>query len=203
MIRITIHPLLLVVLLSMVFTGNIALYSIILFSLLLHELGHLLAARIVRVKVKSCVIMPYGGEIELGKQEVTHLQLLIIALGGPLATMIGMASCMLLPPLIATLFFQVQIYLLCVNLLPLLPLDGGKIICYALLAIYPKTKIYERFLSFSLLLLTILVIVTLLMLPQSIVVVLYSLFLWSKVIGEWKYRKYHSAYEKIVLNRLT
>lgn len=203
MIRITIHPLLLVVLLSMIFTGNIALYSIILCALLLHELGHLLAASIVRVRVKSCVIMPYGGEIELGKQEVSHAQLLVIALGGPLVTLLGMVSSEFLPPLIGALFYQVQFYLLCINLLPLLPLDGGKIICYGLLTFFPKTKVYERFLSLSLCLLTILVLVTLLMLPQSIFVAMFSLFLWSKVLGEWRYRKYRSAYEKLVLNRLT
>lgn len=203
MIRITIHPLLLVVLFSMIFTGNIALYSIILCSLLLHELGHLLAARIVRVQVKSCVIMPYGGEIELGKQEITHAQLFVIALGGPLITLFGMVGSELLPPLIGTLFYQVQFYLLCVNLLPLLPLDGGKIICYGLLTLFPKTKVYELFLSLSLGLLTILVLVTLLMLPQSIFVAMFGLFLWTKVLGEWRYRKYRSAYEKLVLNRLT
>ncbi len=203
MIRITIHPLLLVVLFSMILTGNIALYSVILCALLLHELGHLLAARLVRVQVKSCVIMPYGGEIELGKQEITYAQLLFIALGGPLVTLLGMVSSMFLPPLIGTLFYQVQFYLLCINLLPILPLDGGKILCYSLLTFFPKTKIYERFLSLSLCLLTILVIVTLLMLPQSIFVAMFSLFLWSKVIGEWRYRKYRSAYEKLVLNRLT
>ncbi|WP_235616025.1 site-2 protease family protein [Metasolibacillus sp. FSL H7-0170] len=202
MLRITIHPLLLLVLLMMVFTGNIALYSIILCSLIVHEMGHLLAAKAVNLQLKSCVIMPYGGEIKL-RQEGTYLQRLIIALGGPCATLIGMASCMLLPPLLAAPFFKVQFYLLCLNLLPFLPLDGGKIICYLLLTLFPKAKIYELFLSLSLCFFTIIAILAFIMLPKSIPVLLLSILLWINLVGEWKYRKYRIAYEKIVLNRLT
>ncbi|MCT6923108.1 site-2 protease family protein [Metasolibacillus sp.] len=202
MLRMTIHPLLLFVLLMMVLTGNIALYSIILSSLIIHEIGHLLAAKMMDVPVKSCVIMPYGGEIKL-QQEGTYWQRLIIAVGGPLATLLGMASSILLPPLLAEPFFQVQFYLLCLNLLPFLPLDGGKIICYTLLTFFPKAKIYEWFLALSLCAFTIVVFVTLWLLPQSLPVLVVSLLLWGNIIGEWKYRKYHIAYEKFVLNRLT
>ncbi|MEC1178344.1 peptidase [Metasolibacillus meyeri] len=202
MLRITIHPLLLVVLLTMVFTGNIALYSIILCSLIIHEVGHLLAAKAVGLQLKSCVIMPYGGEIKL-QQEGTYLQKLIIAFGGPCATLIGMASCIWLPPLLAEPFLKAQFYLLCLNLLPFLPLDGGKIICYTLLTLFPRAKIYEVFLSLSLCFFTIIAVVAFILLPKSIPILLLSILLWMNVLGEWKYRKYHIAYEKIVLNRLT
>ncbi|KYG92400.1 stage IV sporulation protein FB [[Bacillus] sp. KCTC 13219] len=114
-----------------------------------------------------------------------------------------MASCMLLPPLLAAPFFKVQFYLLCLNLLPFLPLDGGKIICYLLLTLFPKAKIYELFLSLSLCFFTIIAILAFIMLPKSIPVLLLSILLWINLVGEWKYRKYRIAYEKIVLNRLT
>ena len=41
------------------------------------------------------------------------------------------------------------------------------------------------------------------MLPQSIFLAVLSLLLWSEVIGEWRFRKYRSAFEKDVMNRLT
>ena len=34
-----------------------------LFHFLLHEVGHLIAAKLTGMRVRSCTIMPYGGEL--------------------------------------------------------------------------------------------------------------------------------------------
>jgi len=98
---------------------------------------------------------------------------------------------------------MIQLGLLFINLLPIYPLDGGQIVCNSLLKITPKKKIYERYISTSFYFITIIVVVTLLLLPQSIFLAVLSLLLWSEVIGEWRFRKYRSAFEKVVMNRLT
>ncbi|UZM98524.1 M50 family metallopeptidase [Lysinibacillus sp. MHQ-1] len=61
------------------------------FSLLWHEAGHLLVALLCGVRVKSCVITPYGGgEIQFENPAVVQASsLLWIALGGPIATILG------------------------------------------------------------------------------------------------------------------
>ncbi|MEK4230144.1 site-2 protease family protein [Solibacillus sp. FSL H8-0538] len=201
---IRIHPLFLVVLMGIAVTGNLAVYSFIILSLVWHEIGHLLAARYVNVKVKRCIIMPYGGEITVEHEgTVEPYKWLIIALGGPLATVLGMLLTLLLPPLVGQPLFNIQRILLLLNLLPIWPLDGGKILCNGLLVLWPKAKVYETFLSLSVCFLTIIVVVTLLMLPRSASLAVLSLFLWSKVIGEWRIRKYRSAFQKVVMNRLT
>lgn len=185
-------------------TGNLAIYSFLLISLIWHEIGHLVAARYVKVKVERCVIMPYGGEITVAQEgTVEHYKWLVIALGGPIATVIGILLTFLLPPLIAEQFFDIQITLLLLNILPIWPLDGGKILCNGLLVLWPKAKIYEIFLSLSLFLLSLVVVLSLLMLPSSAVHFMLSLFLLFQVIGEWRFRKYRSAFQKVVMKRLT
>lgn len=202
--KISIHPLFLLLLLLMIIYGNIALYSIIILSLLLHEIGHMIAARLVGAKIERCVILPYGGEITLKNEgQLTFNQLSWIAIGGPVATSIGILIARLFPENISILLTQIQLWLLLINLIPIWPLDGGKILCFQLLNRIPKIKIYEAILSGSFYLLSIIIIVLLYLLPRSLSLAIISLFLWSKVIGEWRIRKYRLAFEKLVLNRLT
>lgn len=201
--RIAIHPLFLIVMLVIALTGNIAMYSIIILSLLLHELGHLLAAKYVGARIKRCIVMPYGGEISFENEyQLNEWQLFIVAAGGPVATLVGIAISSFFPPTLAQPFIEVQLYLLLLNCLPLWPLDGGKIM-YALLQMtFQKVKFYEAFLSLSLCFFSILILVALFVL-QHIVLAFFCLFLWGQVYKEWKIRKYRRAFQKVVMNRLT
>lgn len=200
----SIHPAFLLLLLMIAFYGNIALYSVMMISLVIHELGHFLAAKFVGVQVDTCKIMPYGGEMTLKHEmQLSYRQLIIVAMGGPIATIIGIVLSLLLPPLLKGLFIEIQLFILCINLLPIWPLDGGRILCFTLLKQYPYSKLFEYYVSNSFYLLTVTIIVLLYLLPQSLALVVVSIFLWSKVIRDWRNRKYRSAFEKHVMNRLT
>ncbi|WP_332647173.1 site-2 protease family protein [Lysinibacillus sp. 54212] len=204
MVKFRLHPLFLGIIILLVLTGNIAMYSIIFVSLLLHELGHIMVAMLLKVRIERCTLMPYGGQILLkDAHTVPYSKQLLIACGGPLVTAICFIYSGLLPEPFDKPFSEVQFVLLVINCIPLLPLDGGKIICNSLLILFPKTKIYEAYVSISFAFLTITAIITLVMLPQSIFLAVLSLLLWSEVIGEWRYRKYRSAFLKIVMKRLT
>ncbi len=188
----------------MILSGQIAYYAIILSSLLWHEAGHLLAAKICGVKVKSCVITPYGGEIEFDNPAVVQAtSLLWIALGGPIATLLGIGLAFFMPELLATKLIEVQLVLLVINVLPILPLDGGRIMIACLFLFYPTVRAFEHYYSFCLAIVTLLFIMTLGYLPQSIFLAVLCLFIWLQVIKEWNYRKYRLAFEKYVMNRLT
>ena len=81
------HPVLLPFFLFLIVTGGISIYVIIFISLLIHEAGHLLAANLTGMRVRSCTIMPYGGEIVISNRHMApRKDRLIVALGGPLAT---------------------------------------------------------------------------------------------------------------------
>ncbi|MFL0582362.1 site-2 protease family protein [Solibacillus silvestris] len=202
--KITIHPLFLLLLLSIVLYGDIALYSVIIVSLLFHELGHFIAAKLVGAKITQCKIVPYGGEMTIKDElQLSYQQLIIIAIGGPVATCLGIFVSLFLPDMLSARLIEVQFFILAINLIPIWPLDGGRILCYSILKWRPFSKIFEFYLTASFYLLTVTIIVLLYLLPQTLSLAIISLFLWSKVIGDWKYRKYRSAFEKIVMKRLT
>lgn len=202
--RMIIHPLFLPILFSMVMYGNISYYALILSSLIIHEVGHMIAAWTVKVKVERCVIMPYGGEIELvGGQSLPPKKQLIIALGGPIATLICIAITPLLDPLFADPFLKIQLILLAINLVPIWPLDGGRVVLSLILIFSPKARNYEMFLAISLLLISLIVVVTFILIPKTLFLFVLSIFLLIKIIEEWRYRKFRLAFEKYVMNRLT
>ena len=188
----------------MVMYGNISYYALILSSLIIHEVGHMIAAWTVKVKVERCVIMPYGGEIELvGGQSLPPKKQLIIALGGPIATLICIAITPLLDPLFADPFLKIQLILLAINLVPIWPLDGGRVVLSLILIFSPKARNYVMFLAISLLLISLIVVVTFILIPKTLFLFVLSIFLLIKIIEEWRYRKFRLAFEKYVMNRLT
>ncbi|NLY78694.1 MAG: peptidase [Lysinibacillus sp.] len=202
--RMTIHPLFLPFLLGMVLYGNVSYYALIFTSLLIHELGHIIIAWLLGVKVERCVIMPYGGEIEIahGYSISPHKQLLI-SIGGPVSTLCCIFIAAFFDPLLAKPFIKIQMVLLFVNLIPIWPLDGGRIVLSLILIFSKKARVYELFLSISLIISFLTVIVTFILLPKTLILFILSLFVCIKVIQEWRYRKYRIAFEKHVMNRLT
>lgn len=110
-------------------------------SILVHELGHAMAARMFGARVEI-VLQAFGGFARYTTAGITRLQSLIISAAGPvvqllLGTAIYYASRMLpeLQPAGAFFLFWL-IWISWVwaifNLLPILPLDGGRILQAAL-----------------------------------------------------------------------
>ncbi|MGE7688024.1 stage IV sporulation protein FB [Lysinibacillus sp. NPDC097214] len=202
--KIKLHLLCIPLVFLMIFTGQIAYYAIILSSLLWHEAGHMLMAMLCGVNVKSCIITPYGGEIEFENPAVVPAtSLLWIALGGPIATLLGIGLAFFMPELLATKLINVQLVLLVINVLPIIPLDGGRIFLACLFLLYPNVRAFEYYYWFSLIIAFILFVITLCYLPQSIFIAILCLFIWLQALKEWNYRKYRLAFEKYVMNRLT
>ena len=199
-----IHPLFLPLLFGMVLYGDVAYYAMILTSLIVHELGHLIAAWLTKVKVERCVIMPYGGEIELaGGTSLNPKKQLIIAIGGPIATFCCMMITPMLDPLFAEPFLKIQLILLLINLVPIWPLDGGRIVFSLILLCSRKARNYEWFMLISLLTISLALIITFILLPRSLFIFVLCIFLFIKIVQEWRYRKYRLAFQKHVMKRLT
>ncbi|WP_052330078.1 site-2 protease family protein [Thermicanus aegyptius] len=99
----------------------------------LHEMGHVWAAHMKKVPVSAPAFIPFlGALITLKKQPQNAATEAFIALGGPLLGSIGAFIVLLLalginhPPfyLIALVGFSINL----INLLPIHPLDGGRIV---------------------------------------------------------------------------
>ncbi|WP_075620458.1 metalloprotease [Paenisporosarcina indica] len=193
--KIRMHPIMIPAIIYLIATAQLAHYSIIFGSLLIHELGHILAAKWTGLTLTSCTILPYGGEIKIKNMQLapTHHKWLI-AIAGPLSTSILylMAQPFHFPG--QAFFNDVQLTILVLNLLPILPLDGGQ----ALKAIIPKRH-QNSFLAFSIIVSTLLILVT----HDHLHLALIFAFIAFQNIKSWQYRKYEEIFNKIVTKQLT
>lgn len=202
--KLKLHPTLLPLIVWLIITGQFANYALLFISLCLHEFGHLFVAYVLHVKVKSCVIMPYGGEILYATRwQVTKRQQFMIALGGPIVTLILYGIAFFFPKSLSEPFQTIQILLLLINILPIWPLDGGR-----MLEILWSEKKSLQTTKTSFLLLSMSCCATCFVLaiwyfPHSIFFMLILLLLFVQNIKAFRYRKYEQAFENVVLNRLT
>jgi len=132
---------------SAVVARGVALTAMVLFSVLLHELGHALAGARNGLPMKGSILLPLGG-VALADPAVHDparmIQEVRVAAAGPLvnaflAGVSGLAVINMAPlsylwaePLVSVSgltksFFWINLFLCAVNLLPAFPLDGGRV----------------------------------------------------------------------------
>ena len=127
------------------FTGQIEIYCLCLLFALIHELGHVLVARILGNKLLKFKIMPLGFSIflqtniedynkKIKKGNMYVLKNLIISIAGPITNIIIFLVTFFLP--IELMIKEKVIYINAIiaifNLIPMYPLDGSKILQNAL-----------------------------------------------------------------------
>lgn len=136
--QLRVHALALVMLGLSFALGARAELGAMLLSLALHEGAHLAAARILHVGVEALELMPFGGALTMeNPYRLGRGQLLGVALAGPVGNLLGavLAAALAwwgaLPVAFAAALTRFQLLLAAFNLLPALPLDGGRAL-YAL-----------------------------------------------------------------------
>ena len=117
----------------MIFTGNAVLFCAYVVAVIAHEIAHSRMAALRGYRTGGITLMPYGGVIN-GGERYSRTDNILIALAGPLfnalVALLIVALWWLYPSLYAhTLDFCTANVALCVvNLLPLYPLDGSRIV---------------------------------------------------------------------------
>ncbi len=123
--------------------GGIAFLILLFLCVILHEFGHILAARHFGIKTPEIVLLPIGGVSRLERIPEKPREELLMALAGPAVTLAIAISLILalggLPDprtlaeriTVRGLFEQLayaNVTLLIFNLLPAFPLDGGRVL---------------------------------------------------------------------------
>jgi len=132
-VNLRVHYLFLLPLLLWAATGHLLPGLVSFLSVLVHEFGHLVVAKQLGFTPKEVQLLPFGGvaslQESLGLDPRSEMR---VALAGPWTSLLLIGAGVILRPLFPTeelfeQFLQVNITLVLFNLLPALPLDGGRV----------------------------------------------------------------------------
>lgn len=140
--KLYVHPLFIILGVIMLALGEGLTFVFYIVTLLLHELGHSTVARRLGYKLNNFCLLPQGAVVSGNQQFFNYNDEVKIALAGPLVNvslaLICVAIWWLAPELygISETFVMCNISTAIVNLLPVLPLDGGRV----MVALFSKIK---------------------------------------------------------------
>ena len=181
------------------FTKQIEIYAMIMLFALIHELGHLLAGLLMGMKPEKIELMPFGVSIsfkikveeynkKIKKGNMLEIKKILVALAGPLTNfiIIIITSNINIELFKALIIIYTNFLIMIFNLLPIYPLDGGRILKGILHINFgiQKSEFYTNIISkITVAIITILSSV-LILYVHNIAIALIDMYLWYLVIKE-------------------
>lgn len=195
--KIHIHPLLWAAAGLAILTAHFIELIMLFIIIFIHELGHGVTAHVFSWRIKRISLLPFGGVAEMDEHGNRSLrEELCVVAAGPLQHlwMMGGAKLLYTAEMLSSynydLFIQFNLMVLFFNLLPIWPLDGGK-----LLSVFLGYKLnfitafqWTLILSFAALL--VFHTVVLLTVPFHLNLWIILSFLYFSLWMEWKQRKF-------------
>ena len=127
-LRVRINIQIFIVMIVLALTKQIEIYAWLMLFALLHELAHMIAGLCLKLKPKALSIEPFGIGIEFEDFENTEKNKIIIATAGPALNIILAILFSFINIKHQNLIININILLAICNLLPIYPLDGGRIL---------------------------------------------------------------------------
>ena len=198
------------------FTKQIEIYAMIMLFALIHELGHLLAGILMGMKPEKIELMPFGVSIsfkikveeynkKIKKGNMLEIKKILVALAGPLTNfiIIIIASNINIDLFKALIIIYTNFLIMIFNLLPIYPLDGGRILKGILHIILGKRKSekYTNIISNITVIVITAISSILILYVHNISIFLIDMYLWYLVLKEDKiYKNRQEIYKKILEN---
>lgn len=170
---------------------------IILSIVLLHELGHYSVAKFFGWRIRHIVLWIFGGTMKTDEHgnRPTYEEMLV-TIAGPFQhiliylTVVLLSNFQIIPASLSELILFYNFVILLFNLLPIWPLDGGKLL-FLLLSLYlPYRKAYDAMIILSMILSVVIVIGQLVVYSFTLSMFLIMIFLFLENRKEWKHRYY-------------
>ena len=176
-----------------ILTHQIEIYAWIMLFAFIHELGHMMAGIFLKLKPKSLNLMPFGISITFETYEykkLIEIKKILIAIAGPLTNLIIclIASFLHINTETKLLIMYSNILIALFNLIPLYPLDGGRILKGMIRLKYEKMKsdeIVNKISNILVITLTALSSIVILYL-KNIAILFVVIYLWIITINENK-----------------
>ena len=134
--KLYISPLLILILCISAYFGAGRIVALVIAAAVLHEAGHILTLVIQKKKIRRIALGLCGAVIESDCQ--TYKQEIICACAGPIVNA-ALSLLYSIAPVFAAINFMLMMY----NILPIYPLDGGRILRGVLLLNAEETTVYK------------------------------------------------------------
>ncbi len=148
-LKISFNPLFLIFAFILIYFGWLAQFLIYIFVLLLHEMAHYIVAKMYGYKLNKIIFMPYGAGLSGESNIFKPSHEVLIALAGPLLNMFLALICIALWWLVPIVYAYTETFVMAnlvlgiFNLLPIFPLDGGRVLVALFSTQTSKVKIYK------------------------------------------------------------
>ncbi|MGH1042457.1 stage IV sporulation protein FB [Bacillus wiedmannii] len=204
--KISVHPLFWVIIVIGIFTARFKELLLLFCIVLIHELGHAFAAAHYNWRIKKIQLLPFGGVAELEEHGNKSLkEELVVVIAGPIQHIWMMVVGYIvfesgwLGADLYYFFIWNNIIILAFNLLPIWPLDGGKVLFNVLSYRFPYLQAHEKMMKLSCVFFSVILVWQLLWNNNNIMMWVLLIFLAVSLYQEWKQRQY--AFMRFLLER--
>lgn len=189
-----------------IITAHFKELLIVFFIVFCHEMGHAAMALFFRFRIKKIRLLPFGGVVELDEHGNRPLkEELLVILAGPAQHiwLLGVGFLLHEMNLVSTAYYELFVYhnlvILLFNLLPIWPLDGGKLLFLLFSYNMSFAKAHRFCVITSAILLSIFAAVTFTIEPLQLNLWVIFIFLVISLYHEWKQSNF--VYIRFLLER--